>query len=106
MTTSPNSLDWERIAQSPEFRALMKRKRRFIVWSVAFFTVYYFALPVLTGYFRFLNTPVFGAMNYAYLIALSQFLMAWVLAFLYIRHANQTDRLIEEIVRKREEKAS
>lgn len=106
MTTSPNSPDWDRIAQSPEFRTLMKRKRRFIVWSVAFFTVYYFALPVLTGYFRFLNTPVFGAMNYAYLFALSQFLMAWVLAFLYIRHANETDRLIEEFVRKREEKAS
>jgi uncharacterized membrane protein (DUF485 family) len=105
MTTSPYSPDWEKIAQSPEFLALMKRKKRFKVWSVIFFVVYYFAFPILTGYFRFLNTPLFGAMNGAVLFALSQFLMAWVLTFLYIRHASQTDRLIE-IVRKREEKAS
>jgi len=106
MTTGSHRIDWEQIARSPEFRALMKRKRRFMIGSVVFFSLYYFALPILTGYFRFLNTPVFGSMNGAYLFALSQFFMAWVLAFLYIRHANRMDRLIEEMICKRKEKAS
>jgi uncharacterized membrane protein (DUF485 family) len=98
--------NWEEISHTPEFQLLMRKKKRFMISATIFFALYYFALPVLTGYFTFLNTKVFGAMNGAYLFALSQFFMAWILAILYVRHANKTDKLIEELIEKQRRKAS
>ena len=55
---------------------------------MVFFIVYYFALPVLVGYARpLMEKRVFGAVNLAYLFALSQFFMAWIVAALYVRAA-------------------
>ena len=54
-----------------------------------FFIVYYFALPVLVGYARpLMEKRVLGPVNLAYLFALSQFFMAWIIAALYVRAAN------------------
>ncbi|WP_241154345.1 DUF485 domain-containing protein [Staphylospora marina] len=92
--------DYEKIANSTEFRELIRRKKRFIITSTVFFVLYYFALPVFTGYFDFLNTKVIGAMNGAYLFALSQFFMAWILAIVYVRHAGKLDLIIDKIIRK------
>ncbi|RAL22597.1 DUF485 domain-containing protein [Thermoflavimicrobium daqui] len=94
--------DWESIASSEEFQTLMRKKKRFIILSSIFFILYYFALPFFTGYFKFLNNKIVDSLNGAYLFALSQFFMAWILAILYVRHANKTDQLIEEIKRKKE----
>ena len=90
--------DWERIAAKPEFRALLGRKRRFVLPATIFFIVYYFALPVLVGYFPdFMARKVWGALNIAYLFALSQFIMAWVLAFLYVRAAERFDGMAANV---------
>jgi uncharacterized membrane protein (DUF485 family) len=95
--TSP---DWQRLADTPEFRNLLRRKRAFILPATIFFVVYYFALPVMVGYFpEFMSRKVIGAVNIAYLFALSQFVMAWVLAFLYVRAAGNFDRMAEDIKR-------
>lgn len=88
---------WEQIASSPKFITLMKRKKRFLILSTIFFVAYYFALPVLAGYTDLLNGTIFGAINGIYLFALSQFFMAWILALIYVRHANQLDQLIEQM---------
>jgi uncharacterized membrane protein (DUF485 family) len=65
---------------------------------VIFFLLYYFSLPVLVGYFpRFMETRVVGSINLAYLFALSQFFMAWILAYLYVRRADTFDRMAERI---------
>jgi uncharacterized membrane protein (DUF485 family) len=98
--------DWEEISRSPEFRELMQKKRRFIISATFFFALYYFALPFFTGYFEFLNTPLIGSINGAYLFAISQFFMAWILAVLYVRHANQTDQLIQRLIEKQRREAS
>jgi uncharacterized membrane protein (DUF485 family) len=96
--------DWDRVAAAPEFRRLLADKRRFIVPATIFFLVYYIALPVLVGYApRLMETRVLGV-NLAYLFALSQFLMAWVVAGLYVRVAAKWDatasRVIGETVEK------
>lgn len=88
---------WKQIASSPEFILLMKRKKKFLILSTIFFVAYYFALPILAGYTDLLNGTIFGAMNGIYLFALSQFFMAWILALIYVRHANQLDQLIEQM---------
>jgi len=93
---------WDKIADSKEFKDLMATKRTFIVPAFVFFVVYYFALPVLVGYApRFMDTRVLDV-NLAYLFALSQFFMAWVIAALYVRAANNFDRLAKDIVQKAE----
>lgn len=97
--------EWERVAAMAEFKALLAAKVKFIAPATIFFVVYYFALPVLVGYAPlFMETKVLGELNLAYLFALSQFFMAWILAALYLRAAGRFDdmakRLLAKIARK------
>ena len=93
---------WDKIADSKEFKDLMSTKRTFIVPAFIFFVLYYFALPVLVGYApQFMSTKVLGV-NLAYLFALSQFFVAWLIAGLYVKAANGFDRLAKDIVEKAE----
>jgi uncharacterized membrane protein (DUF485 family) len=92
---------WDRIAASREFNDLMATKKTFIVPAFIFFVVYYFALPVLVGYApEFMDTKVIGNVNLAYLFALSQFFVAWIIAALYVKAANNFDRLAKDILDK------
>ena len=92
---------WDRIAESQQFKDLMATKKVFIVPAFIFFVVYYFALPVLVGYApTFMATKVFGNVNIAYLFALSQFFVAWIIAGLYVKAANDFDRLSRDIIEK------
>jgi len=86
-----DAADWAGIAASAEFKALLKSKARFIVPTTVFFIVYYFALPVLVGFFPESMTVRVGSVNLAYLFALSQFFMAWAVAFAYTRAAAKWD---------------
>lgn len=92
---------WDKIAESKEFEHLMATKKMFIVPAFIFFVVYYFALPVLVGYApKFMDTKVIGQVNLAYLFALSQFFVAWIIAALYVRAASNFDRLAKDILDK------
>lgn len=95
------SINWEAIAAGPRFKELLRAKRRFIIPAMIIFIVYYFALPVLVGYARpLMEKRVLGPINLAYLFALSQFFMAWIIAAFYIRAANRFDRQAREIISK------
>jgi uncharacterized membrane protein (DUF485 family) len=97
----PELTDWERIDRMPEFRQLIAAKRRFIVPAFVFFCAYYFALPLLVGWApELMRTRVLGPVNIAYLFALSQFFMAWIVALLYVRAANGFDRIVKGILEK------
>jgi len=94
---------WDEIAETKAFRDLMATKKTFIVPAFIFFIVYYFALPVLVGYAPgFMSTKI-GFVNLAYLFALSQFFVAWVIAALYVKAANNFDRLAKDILDKAED---
>ncbi|HEX5045978.1 MAG TPA: DUF485 domain-containing protein [Gammaproteobacteria bacterium] len=93
--------DWERLAATAEFKTLLRAKARFIVPATVFFIVYYFALPLLVGYAPALMAKkVFGVVNVAYLFALSQFFVAWALAWLYVRAAGRFDKLAAAVIAK------
>ena len=95
------SVDWDRVQATPEFRELIKAKARFIVPACIFFIVYYFALLVSVGYApHFMETKVIGVVNLAYLFALSQFFMAWIIAALYVRAAARYDEMSMRVIRK------
>ena len=75
---------------------------RFVLPATAFFLVYYFLLPLANGLAPgFMRTDVIGHVNIAYLFALSQFVMAWLLAWLYIRKANSVFDRLAAMVRER-----
>ena len=94
---------WDQVAASREFQDLMATKKIFIVPAFIFFVLYYFLLPVLVGYApHFMATKVVGAVNLAYLFALSQFFVAWIIAALYVRAADDFDRLSQDILEKAE----
>ncbi len=88
---------WEGLEQTDEFRQLISARMRFVLPATVFFLVYYFLLPLANGLAPgFMRTDVVGHVNIAYLFALSQFVMAWLLAWFYIRKANNVfDRLAE-----------
>ena len=98
MTEKP-SVNWDQIEQKPAFRALLSRKARFIVPATIFFLIYYLALPVLVGYWQdLMKKQVWGKVNIAYVFALSQFFMAWIMAFIYVRVAAKWDKEAAAII--------
>jgi len=98
-----DQIEWDRVAASKEFNDLMATKKVFIIPAFVFFLVYYFALPVLVGYApQFMSTKVVGNVNLAYLFALSQFFMAWTIAWLYVKAADDFDKLAKDIIEKAE----
>jgi uncharacterized membrane protein (DUF485 family) len=98
-----NPVDWSRVTQMAEFRAMVRAKLRFIIPAVLLFVVYYFALPVLVGYAPgLMSKRVIGVVNIAYLFALSQFFMAWIIAALYLRAAARFDKMERAVVEKAE----
>ena len=103
----PDETVWDRVAAMDQFKDLMAAKARFIVPATMFFLVYYFALPVLVGFARpWMETAVLGPVNIAYLFALSQFFMAWILAWLYIRAADRFDGQAKRILERLREPAA
>lgn len=93
--------DWDAVAAQEEYKGLLASKRRFIVPATVFFVVYYFALPLLVGYAPgLMSRRVLGPLNLAYLFALSQFVMAWVVAALYVRAAGGWDETARRVVER------
>lgn len=90
---SPSPRPWDAIAAGSDFQALLRAKTRFIVTATLFFLAYYFALPILSGYLPdVMSRKVIGQFSLAYVFALSQFPMAWIVAALYLRAASRFDR--------------
>ncbi len=97
---SSPSINWAAIDADPRFRALHARKSRFLWGLMAFAVFYYFLLPIGAGYFTELfKARVWGVINFGLLFALSQFLVAWGIAWYYARKANQFDALADDITR-------
>lgn len=91
---------WEAIAGTSEFKTLLRDKVRFIVPATIVFVIYYFALPILVGFCPDLMKTKVGPTNIAYLFALSQFFMAWIIAILYTRTAAKWDRQAADLLAK------
>ncbi|MCI0338286.1 MAG: DUF485 domain-containing protein [Acidobacteria bacterium] len=92
---------WNRVAAMDEFKSLVAEKRKFIIPATVFFIVFYFALPVLVGYApKLMSVKVLGVVNLAYLFALSQFFVAWIIAALYVRAAGRFDEMARNIINR------
>ena len=101
MTQPTPTSQWDRIAHSEDFAAILRAKRRFLIPATIFFLVYYLALPILVGWFpETMNKSAWGKVNWAYLFALSQFFMAWILAAMYVVVAARWDKMTAAVLAK------
>jgi uncharacterized membrane protein (DUF485 family) len=84
--------DWHAIEATPEFQELTRSKRAFVLPATIFFLVWYFGFILLCGYAPDFMGKKFitDGLTVGYVLALTQFLMSWVLAAMYVRRANRT----------------
>jgi uncharacterized membrane protein (DUF485 family) len=96
----PQSVDWEAVERSPEFRDLVARRRRFVLPATIFFLAWYLGFILLAGYAEdFMGSSIYEGFTVGYLLALSQFVMTWGLAAWYLRRADREfDPLEREVV--------
>lgn len=96
-------IDWIAAERSPEFRELVKKRRNFVVPATIFFLGWYAAFVLLAGYAPgFMGASIYEGFTVGYALALTQFLMVWVLGAMYVRRA---DRTFDPLARKAAEKA-
>ena len=78
----------EAVGKDPEMVELEHRHSRFVWPATIFFLIYYMALNVLAGTSPdLMGKKLFGEFTFGYLFALSQFVMAFVVAWVYSRWA-------------------
>ena len=86
-------VDWEGIERSEEFRELVKRRRSFVVPATIFFLAYYMGFILARGLRAGLHGRVgLRGPDRRLLLALTQFLMVFVLGLWYLRKADQRVR--------------
>ena len=84
-----SQIDWKAIDSRPEFQVLHSKKMAFL-WGLMIFSLfYYFLLPIGAAYFQdWYKIKVWGPVNVGILFALSQFVVAWGIAYYYARRAS------------------
>ena len=92
--------DWEAIERSDEFRELVSKRRSFVVPATIFFLVYYMAFILLAGYAPdFMGESIYEGLTVGYVLALTQFLMVFVLGIWYLRKSEKEfDPLADKVV--------
>ena len=83
-------IDWERAERSPEFRELVAARRRFVVPATIFFLASYLGFILLAGYASdFMGESVYQGLTVGYCLALTQFVMVFVLGLWYLRKSEK-----------------
>jgi uncharacterized membrane protein (DUF485 family) len=103
MSAAPTgtSINWVAIDNDPRFQRLHTKKVAFLTGLMVFSLIYYFLLPIGAAYFTDLfKIKVYGVVNVGILFALSQFVVAWGIAFYYTARAKEFDAMAAELVRE------
>lgn len=97
---SKPSMNWAAIDADPRFQALHRKKTMFLWGLMIFSVIYYFLLPIGAAYFQDLfKIKVWGVVNIGILFALSEFIVAWTIAYVYSKKANaEFDSMAQEII--------
>src|SRR5665648_554305 len=60
-------IDWEAAERSPEFRALIAKRRAFVLPATIFFLVWYFGFIILAGYAEdFMGESIYQGLTVGY----------------------------------------
>ena len=93
-------MNWAAIDADPRFQALHRKKTTFLWGLMIFSVIYYFLLPIGAAYYQDLfKIKVWGVVNVGILFALSEFIVAWTIAYVYSKKANaEFDSMAQEII--------
>ena len=96
---SPTPEQFQAVQRSEDFGRLRSSFRSFAIPMTVAFLVWYFAYVLLSTYAEgLMSTPVLGNLNLGLLMGISQFLMTFLITWLYIRHANRNlDPIAEKL---------
>ena len=95
-------IDWVAAERSPEFQKLVRAKRSFVLPASIFFFIWYFGFVLLAGYAEsFMGESIYQGFTVGYALALSQFVMVWVLGAWYVRKASREWDPLAERARER-----
>jgi uncharacterized membrane protein (DUF485 family) len=98
----PLDIDWRAAEQTPEFQRLVHERRRFVVPATVFYLAWYLGFVALCGYAPdFMGERVYQGLTVGYCLALSQFVMVGLLAWLYLRRAQRVFDPLEEAAARR-----
>ncbi|WP_265447619.1 DUF485 domain-containing protein [Flexivirga meconopsidis] len=79
-----------RVEQSPEFKDLRSRFRRFVFPMTAVFLIWYFAYVLLGAYAHdFMAHKLFGNITVGLVLGLLQFVSTFAITMIYVRWANR-----------------
>jgi uncharacterized membrane protein (DUF485 family) len=94
------AMNWAAIDADPRFQRLHSRKTRFLLGLMLFSVAYYFLLPIGAAYFpELFRVKVWGPINVGLVFALSEFVVAWAIAYYYSRVANREfDAMARELI--------
>lgn len=94
------AMNWAAIDADPRFQRLHSRKTRFLLGLMLFSVAYYFLLPIGAAYFpEIFRVKVWGPINVGLVFALSEFVVAWAIAYYYSRVANREfDAMARELI--------
>jgi uncharacterized membrane protein (DUF485 family) len=88
--------DWQAIEGSPEFQELVKERRSFLLPATIVFLVGSIGYLLLAAFAQgFLGKDV-GGIPLAFLAALTQVLLTWIITFAYMRKADSTFEPMEQ----------
>ena len=93
-------IDWEAIERSPEFQELEAKRRAFVVPGTIFYLAWYMGFILLVAYAEdFMARSVYEGLTVGYCLALTQFVMVFVLGLWYLRKADREfDPLADKVV--------
>jgi uncharacterized membrane protein (DUF485 family) len=91
-TDAAAAIDWHAAAESPEFKELVAKRRRFVLPATIFFLTWYLGFILLAGYAPDFMGEEFltDGFTVGYALALTQFIMTWVICWLYLRISDRT----------------
>ena len=100
---SGGQVDWVAAEQSPEFRELVSKRRAFVLPATIFFLAWYLGFILLAGYApEFLGESIYEGFTVGYAFALTQFVMVWVLSWLYLKRA---DKVFDPLAKRAADRA-
>ena len=88
--------DWQAIEGSPEFQELVKERRSFLVPATIVFLVGSIGYLLLAAFVQdFMGTDI-GGIPIAFIAAVTQVLLTWIITWAYLRKADSTFEPLEK----------
>ena len=84
------------------YQELMRKKKRFIIVAIIFAFLVYFMLPISLSLFpeKMNQTSFIPGVSWAWVYAFLQFIMIWLLGFIYHQKSKKLDEVIEQMIQE------